>query len=201
MSAAQGDSPAAQASTGRLIAVVGPSGVGKDSVMQALARAAPNVQPVRRAITRAPGQGGEDYEALSLDQFQARAANGGFCLHWQAHGLHYGIPAAVLDDVEGGAQRMANLSRGALLHAARLFPGLIVLNITAAPATLARRLKARGRETPTDIESRLARATAELNPGLPIHHIENDGPLAATVATALQALGLAQHHAPTEGQN
>lgn len=200
MSAPQGDIRSAQASTGRLIAVVGPSGVGKDSVMQALGRAAPGVQPVRRAITRPPGQSGEDYEPLSLAEFQARAANGGFCLHWQAHGLHYGIPAAVLDDVQHGAQRMANLSRGVLTQAAQLFPGLIVLNITAAPATLAQRLQARGRETPTDIESRLARATAKLDPSLPIHHIENDGPLAATVATALQALGLAQNHAPTEGQ-
>lgn len=201
MTTAQGDTPAAQASTGRLIAVVGPSGVGKDSVMQALGRAAPDVQPVRRAITRAPGQSGEDYDALSLAEFQARAENGGFCLHWQAHGLYYGIPAAVLDDVQRGAQRMANLSRGALPHAARLFPGLIVLNITAAPATLAHRLQARGRETSADIENRLARAQTELDPSLPIHHIENDGPLAATVATALQALGLAPHDAPTERQN
>jgi ribose 1,5-bisphosphokinase len=201
MSTAQRDTPAAQASTGRLIAVVGPSGVGKDSVMQALAGAAPDVQPVRRAITRPPGQSGEDYEALRLAEFQDRAASGGFCLHWQAHGLHYGIPAPVLDDVQHGAQRMANLSRGVLTQAAQLFPGFVVLNITAAPATLAQRLRARGRETPTDIESRLARASAQLDPSLPIHHIVNDGPLAATVASALQSLGLAQHAAPTEGQN
>ena len=200
MSAAQGDTPAAQACTGRLIAVVGPSGAGKDSVMQALGRAAPGVQPVRRAITRPPGQSGEDYEALSLAEFEARAASGGFCLHWQAHDLHYGIPATVLGDVQTGAQRMANLSRGVLTQAAQLFPDVIILNITAAPATLAQRLRARGREPADDIESRLARATAKLDPNLPIHHIENDGPLAATVATALQTLGLAQHDAPTEGQ-
>lgn len=200
MTAPRDNTQAARPGTGRLIAVVGPSGVGKDSVMQALAHAAPGVQPVRRAITRPPGQSGEDYEALSLDQFQARAANGGFCLHWQAHGLHYGIPAAVLDDVQHGAQRMANLSRGVLTQAAQLFPDLIILNITAAPATLAQRLRARGREPADDIESRLARATAKLDPSLPVHHIENDGPLAATVASALQSLGLAQHDAPTEGQ-
>lgn len=200
MTAPRDDTYAAGSGTGRLIAVVGPSGVGKDSVMQALAHAAPGVQPVRRAITRPPDQGGEDYEALSLDQFQASAANGGFCLHWQAHGLHYGIPAAVLDDVQRGAQRMANLSRGVLTHAARLFPEFIVLNITASPHTLAHRLQARGRETSADIESRLARATTELDPGLPVHHIENDGPLAATVASALQSLRLAEHDAPTEGQ-
>lgn len=200
MTAPRDDTHAARPGTGRLIAVVGPSGVGKDSVMQALAHTAPGVQPVRRAITRPPGQSGEDYEALSLDQFQARAANGGFCLHWQAHGLHYGIPAAVLDDVQHGAQRMANLSRGVLTQAAQLFPDLIILNITAAPATLAQRLRARGREPADDIESRLARATAKLDPSLPVHHIENDGPLAATVASALQSLGLAQHDAPTEGQ-
>ena len=39
---------------GRMIAVVGPSGVGKDSVMAGLLEARPALRRVRRVITRAP---------------------------------------------------------------------------------------------------------------------------------------------------
>ena len=86
-------------SGGRLVAVVGPSGVGKDSVMAGIAAAAPGFRLVRRCITRAPGLGGEDYEPLTPAAFAARVASGGFCLHWEAHGLHYGIPAGVRDEL------------------------------------------------------------------------------------------------------
>ena len=54
---------------GRLIAGVGPSGVGKDSVMQGVAEVMPQLHLVRRVITRAPGLGGEDYDAVSEAQF------------------------------------------------------------------------------------------------------------------------------------
>ena len=43
--------------SGRMIAVVGPSGVGKDTVMQALVDAAPQLSLVRRVITRRSGCG------------------------------------------------------------------------------------------------------------------------------------------------
>ncbi|WP_332307197.1 hypothetical protein [Pseudorhodobacter aquimaris] len=71
---------------GRFIAVVGPSGVGKDSIMTALAN--PQMRLVRRAITRAPGLGGEDYDAITPADFDKATEAGAFCLHWSAHGLH-----------------------------------------------------------------------------------------------------------------
>ena len=80
-------------SEGRLIAVVGPSGVGKDSVLRGLQRALPGTHLVRRVITRAPDLGGEDYDAVSVEVFKERARRGDFALHWGAHGLFYGIHA------------------------------------------------------------------------------------------------------------
>ena len=174
--------------TGRLIAVVGPSGVGKDSVMAGIAARDPRFQIVRRTITRAPGLGGEDYRPLDPQTFAEAAARGAFALHWEAHGLSYGIPVQTLQDVTAGRHCLANLSRGVLVRAAKVFPALTVLHITASPAVLAARLAARGRETPDDIAARLAQADRPLPVGLDLITIANDGALAETVAAACAAL-------------
>lgn len=174
--------------TGRLIAVVGPSGVGKDSLMAELVAAMPTLQLVRRTITRPAGQSGEDYDALLPHAFAAEAAAGAFALHWEAHGLTYGIPVDALRDVHAGKDCLANLSRGALARAAEAFPALIVLNITAHPDVLAARLKARGRETTEGITNRLSQAEKPLPDGLDVITLSNDGPLDATVRAAIAAL-------------
>lgn len=173
---------------GRLIAVVGPSGVGKDSLMTEIVAAAPSIMQVRRTITRAPGLGGEDYDAMTLDAFSTAAAEGAFCLHWNAHGLRYGIPQQVRADLNRGADCIANLSRNVLLAASEVFPSLIVLHVTASPGILADRLTARGRETAQDIQRRLASADRALPDSLDIVEICNDGPLEVAVSQALTAL-------------
>ena len=63
---------------GRLIAVVGPSGVGKDSVMLGIHQAMPDVHLVRRVITRPAAAGGEKFDAVTETEFADLAANGAF---------------------------------------------------------------------------------------------------------------------------
>ena len=172
----------------RFIAVVGPSGVGKDSVMAGLQAKLHAFHMVRRVITRDAGLGGEDYVPVSPAQFKSMVARGAFALHWRAHDLSYGIPIAVHDRLHDGTDCLANLSRAALGDAAELFPNLVVLNITARPETLALRLRERGRETPEVIMKRLAKATRPLPEGLDQIDLPNDGPLAETVARALALL-------------
>ena len=171
--------------SGRLIAVVGPSGVGKDSLMAGLNAALPNSLLVQRVITRDPEAGGEDYVPVSEAEFAEMAENGAFSIHWRAHGLAYGIPRTVQYQLNLGKDCLVNLSRSALCHAARLFPDLVVLNITARPETLARRLLGRGRETEAEIAQRLSQADKELPVGMDIRHLSNDGPLVETVARAV----------------
>lgn len=173
---------------GCLIAVVGPSGVGKDSVMAGVHAALPQIHLVRRVITRAPELGGENYDSVSVGQFETMAESGAFAVHWGAHGLYYGIPATVKHQLNKGTDCLVNFSRRALAEAAATFPRVVVLNITARPETLAQRLAKRGRETDAEIAKRLAQAEKPLPPDLDVIHVSNDGPLSQTVARAVALL-------------
>lgn len=152
--------------------------------MAGLADAVPGLHRVRRVITRAPDLGGEDYDAVSVAVFADMVAAGAFASHWTAHGLSYGIPAAVRTQVANGTDCLANFSRKALTQAATVFPRLVVLNITVAPETIAKRLAERGRESEVEIAKRLSQADRPLPEGLDVVHIANDGALSDTVSRA-----------------
>lgn len=174
---------------GPVIAVVGPSGVGKDSVMEALAAEDPMLSLVRRVITRAPEAGGEDYDAVSEAEFVRLVASDHFALHWSAHGLRYGIPRSIETQRAKGQGVLVNLSRAVLLQAQACFDAFIVLSVTARPEVLAERLTRRGREGPDEVQRRLARARQPLPAGIArLHQIDNSGALSDTVAAARAAI-------------
>jgi len=158
-----------------LVAVVGPSGAGKDTLM-ALARARlegdARFRFVQRAITRPAEAGGEAHQPMSEPEFEAARAAGGFALWWNVHGLFYGIPRDIEDDLAARRVVVANLSRSVLAEAA-MRHRLRVLVVTAPTAVLAARLAARGRETAEDIAARLQREMT-LAPGLDIATVMND---------------------------
>ena len=181
------DSAGAPQAAGRLVAVVGPSGVGKDSLIAALSRARPRLAVARRAITR-PADSTEPFEPLSEEAFEVRLRAGSFVLHWRAHGLSYGIPAGVRDEVVAGRDVLVNLSRGALGEAGAAFPRLLVLSLHAPPEVLACRLAGRGREDAAAVRARVARTGTAVPAGLDCVRIDNGGPLDHAVAKALAAL-------------
>ena len=56
---------------GRFLAVVGPSGSGKDTIIDACCKQLPNIKRVKRYITREQEKaGGEDSYNIKLDAFQ-----------------------------------------------------------------------------------------------------------------------------------
>jgi ribose 1,5-bisphosphokinase len=87
---------------------------------------------------------------------------------------------------------VANVSRGVIEEARRKHPATAVVVVTAPPAVLAERLKARGREDAAAVEGRLARAAAPASDVQPADQgvvtVMNDGPLEAAVERFLQIL-------------
>ncbi|HEY1935858.1 MAG TPA: phosphonate metabolism protein/1,5-bisphosphokinase (PRPP-forming) PhnN [Acetobacteraceae bacterium] len=154
-----------------LVLVVGPSGAGKDTLLNAARQALADdtrYRFVRRVITRPAEAGGEDHEPVSDAEFATRA----LALSWEAHGLRYGIPADVADDVARGVVVVANVSRSVIAEAATVFP-VRVIEVTAPAEVLAARLAARGRETAADVAARLARRVA-LPEGIELATVLND---------------------------
>lgn len=141
-----------------LILVVGPSGAGKDTLLNAARTALtgdPCIRFVRRVITRPAEAGGEDHEPVTAEAFARRD----YALQWGAHGLLYGIPIDITDDIARGITVVANVSRSVIRQAAERFPTRVI-EITAPPDILAHRLAARGREDAADIAARLARSVS-----------------------------------------
>lgn len=173
---------------GRLFAVVGPSGAGKDTLMAAAKARCDDLHLVRRVITRAKTAGGEDYEGVSQEAFDRRKAAGDFVLDWTAHGLCYGIPKSIEREIANGRVVLFNCSRGVLRQAWEVFSDLTVIHVTAAPSVLAARLAARGRESAADISARLARAAYELPQGPPVRVVDNSGSLDDAVVAFLATI-------------
>ena len=180
--------------------VVGPSGAGKDSLIEgARARLGNSGRYLfaRRTITRPTGAPGEDHNGVSAEQFQASVAAGEFLLSWHAHGLSYGLSADLLQVVGEGVNVIANGSRKMIRELATLVPRLIVIEVTASPEVLAARIMGRGRETAEQASARVSRQVEALPADIETLQVSNDGKLAEgidnfirTLETAAQRLRL-----------
>ncbi|WP_170473971.1 phosphonate metabolism protein/1,5-bisphosphokinase (PRPP-forming) PhnN [Ruegeria arenilitoris] len=172
-----------------VIAIVGPSGVGKDSVIEALETRFLGYRRVRRVITRPEGEEGEDFDRVSPEAFAQMVLDGVFALNWVAHGLSYGIPKDVEAQRQNSDAVLVNLSRSVLLEAQQTFGNLIVISLTADAEVLAQRLLRRGRESNEEQKRRLRQAKAPLPQGLKqVFVVDNSGTLVETVDKILDRL-------------
>ena len=158
----------------RLIYVMGPSGAGKDSVLswvKAHLAEQNNIHWVKRTITRVTDPNGEAHESVTTEEFERLRADDAFSLVWHANQLDYGIRHIELAGIKQGCWVFLNGSREYLSEAAKKFPGLSIVHITADRQIIAERLIQRGRESADLIASRLARQ-AEVDIPLGSQYIE-----------------------------
>lgn len=180
-----------------LLLIVGPSGAGKDALLAAARDQLGEdhrFRFVRRVITRPPGMVGEEYDSLTVQEFELQRDSGGFALSWRAHGLHYGIPADISLDLAQGRVVIANVSRAMVAEAAQRFP-VQVVEIRAPADLIARRLAARGREDAVDVARRLAR---QIELPLPVERevVMNDGTIAEGARRLVAVLNRVAGSAP-----
>lgn len=184
---------------GRLIYLIGPSGSGKDSLLDAAREplAARGCRIVRRVITRSAEAKGEAAQAVSVEQFAQMQEQGAFALSWAANGLHYGIQREIDLWLAEGHDVLINGSRGYLPQARERYPDLLVVLLSVDQVVLRERLLARGRESAQEIEARLSRnaqfaddllAAAGTANASSILLLDNSGALEQTVARLLQRL-------------
>ena len=185
---------------GRLIYVVGPSGAGKDSVLEyARTRLDANAGIIfaRRFITREPIVGGEQHIPVSASDFERIRIQGYFSLYWDANGLRYGIGNEIQIWMSLGFHVVVNGSREYLPKAIEQYPDTLIICITAPVETIRNRLHQRARESIEEIEKRIKRASM-LTPGSG-HHVTtiiNDGTLRVAGDTLMRTLLSIKSKAP-----
>lgn len=176
---------------GTLVLVVGPSGAGKDTLISyCRSRVSDDGEIVfpRRTITRAGSDGSEDHHCVSEGEFRKQAADGAFAIHWQAHGLSYGVPVLVDTALAEGRSVVVNVSRSVVDAARQRYRPLLVVLVTARREVIAARLRERGRETLDDIDRRLARHDLVEVGGPDVIRLDNSGPIEAAGEALLRLL-------------
>ncbi|MEQ1756056.1 MAG: phosphonate metabolism protein/1,5-bisphosphokinase (PRPP-forming) PhnN [Micropepsaceae bacterium] len=171
---------------GTLFLIVGPSGAGKDTLIAAARKelSRTHVFP-RRTITRPSVKDAEDHVSKTVPEFDRLVSERQFALTWKAHNLQYGIPASIEDELKGGRHVVINVSRAVVDSARSQYRPSRTILVTASPAALRTRLVARGREVPSDLESRLAREQRDVRPDVTV---ENEASLETAIAAFVKAL-------------
>jgi ribose 1,5-bisphosphokinase len=176
---------------GRVVLVVGPSGAGKDAVLAEAARRVgddPRFLFPKRVVTREPSAA-EDHHTLTTAEFAAELRSGAFALHWEAHGLHYGIRAEIDAAARAGRSVVFNASRRIVPVARARYANAAVVLVDAPLQLRARRLATRDRERARDVEARLQRVVAEFDAGDVDLVIDNSGALCQAADALADWLG------------
>ena len=166
--------------TGRLVILSGPSGVGKDTVLDAWRLRNPRVQRVVAATTRMPRPGevdGVDYHFLTREAFLNKANCNEMLEFMEVFGNLYGTPVEGMERLlaEGKVAVLKIDVQGALTVMEKRPDAVTVFLLPPSPEELEARLHARSTDDPKEIELRLQTAHAEIAIGMShySHHVIN----------------------------
>ncbi len=147
--------------------VSGPSGAGKDTLVEALLERLPNLRYSVSATTRAPRPGELDkraYEFLDARTFERLEREGRFLETKEYNGNMYGTPRTFIEEslASGYDVIMKPEVNGALRIKERFNRAILVFLLPDRFSSLRERLEARRTERTDEILARLAIASEEL---------------------------------------
>ncbi|MBW4553892.1 MAG: guanylate kinase [Aphanocapsa sp. GSE-SYN-MK-11-07L] len=160
-------SPSPQVSTGQLVVITGPSGVGKGTLLRSLRQAHPDLFFSVSATTRAPRPGeidGKDYYFSDRGQFE-QMVQAGQLLEWaEFAGNFYGtLRQPIQEQIQQGKLVILEIELTGARQVRQSYPqGQQIFILPPSLEELERRIRDRGQDSETAIARRLARAKAEI---------------------------------------
>ncbi len=150
-----------------LVVISGPSGVGKDSVLQAMKARGLPFHFVVTATTRPPRPGerhGVDYFFVSREEFAEMIEQGELLEYALVYNDYKGIPKAqVRQALASGKDVIMRVDVQGAATVRRLCPEAVLIFLTTeTEEELVRRLQKRKTESPEDLKLRIATARKEL---------------------------------------
>ncbi len=152
---------------GKLIVVSGPSGAGKDTLIQSALEAIPGLTLIASATTREPREGevdGKDHVFLSREQFERWIEEDRF-LEWAEYsGNLYGTPKHSVEELlKSGSSVILRIElQGARQVKERRPDAAMVFVRAPSLEETRRRLEGRATESSESVESRMATAIKEV---------------------------------------
>jgi guanylate kinase len=152
---------------GRLIVVSGPSGAGKDTLIQAALEAIPELTLIASATTRSPREGevdGKDHVFLSRTEFERWIEEDRF-LEWAEYsGNLYGTPKQSVEELlDSGRSVILRIELQGARQVKERRPDAVMVFVRAPSLEeTRRRLEGRATETSESLESRMATAIKEV---------------------------------------
>lgn len=150
-----------------LVVISGPSGVGKDSVVDRMQEMGYPFHFVVTATDRAPRpdeEDGRDYHFVSTEEFERMIEAGELLEHARVYGQYKGVPKAeVRDGLASGCDVVMRLDIQGAATVSDIVPQ--ALTVFLAPPSLdilARRLRGRGGDSPDQLRERLETAVTEI---------------------------------------
>lgn len=153
---------------GKLVAVSGPSGVGKGTIVKSLVKKRADVVESISCTTRLPREGethGKEYFFITREEFQKRIEQKDFLEYDEHFGNFYGTPKSFVKEMlESGKSVILEIDVVGALLAKETFPNcVLVMIVPPSIEELERRLRQRNTETDEEIKHRLARLEYELS--------------------------------------
>ncbi len=181
-----------------LIVISGLAGAGKDSVVRRLKERGCPFHFVVTATDRPPRAGevnGVDYFFVTTEEFQRMEREGELLEHAIVYGQRKGIPMQqVREALASGKDVIMRLDVQGAATVRRLVPEAVLIFLAAPEEELERRLRARGTDSPEQIQRRIAAAREEIKqlPAFDYVVVNRDGELDQATDTVL-AIIKAEH--------